>query len=168
MPQSNCGSSGHCRFAITNKRNRRGADTIMDVRFWGTRGGIAVPGPATLKYGGNTSCVEVCCGPHRVILDAGTGLRLLGNALVANEAAVNVDILLSHLHLDHIIGLGFFAPLYRRATQLRIHAGNLTNAELQATGFRGVGNPSLTSPTPNTRQGARMFMWRRWSKTLTC
>jgi phosphoribosyl 1,2-cyclic phosphodiesterase len=102
----------------------------MKTRFWGTRGGIAVPGPDTLKYGGNTACVEVCCGPHRVILDAGTGLRLLGDALVASGTAVDADLLFSHVHLDHIIGLGFFAPLYKPETRLRLHAGNLSQQGL--------------------------------------
>lgn len=102
----------------------------MIIRFWGTRGGIAVPGPDTLKYGGNTACVEVCCGPHRVILDAGTGLRPLGDALMASGTVVDADLLLSHVHLDHIIGLGFFAPLYEAGTRLRLHAGNLSQQAL--------------------------------------
>ena len=103
----------------------------MHVRFWGTRGGVAVPGPATLKYGGNTSCVEVQCGPHQLILDAGTGLRLLGESLVAGGAPVDADLLLSHVHLDHAIGLCFFAPLYRPGTRLRIHAGHLPTEGLR-------------------------------------
>lgn len=95
----------------------------IQVRFWGARGGIAVPGPDTLKYGGNTSCIEVICGPHRVILDAGTGLRLLGQHLAAEAEPLSLDLLLSHVHLDHIIGLGFFAPLYRPGTSLRVRGG---------------------------------------------
>ena len=102
----------------------------MKVRFWGTRGGIAVPGPDTLKYGGNTSCVEVCCGPHRVILDAGTGLRVLGDALIASGEAVDADLLFSHVHLDHIIGLGFFAPMYKAETRLRFRAGHMSKEAL--------------------------------------
>lgn len=128
-----------------------GARVAMNVRFWGTRGGIAVPGLATLKYGGNTACVEVCCGPHRLILDAGTGLRPLGRALVADGVQVNADILLSHLHLDHIIGLGFFAPIYRRATRLRIRAGHTSTEEL-----RQVLSSSLSAPfMPDLLDAAR-------------
>ena len=83
----------------------------MKVRMWGTRGSIASPGPDTRRYGGNTSCVEVR-GPEDtlIVLDAGTGIRPLGRALGAT--ARRVHILLTHFHMDHIQGLGFFAPLY--------------------------------------------------------
>lgn len=100
----------------------------MEVRFWGTRGSIAVPGSQVLKYGGNTPCVEVVCGPHRVILDAGTGLRHLGDSLVHQPDPTSVDLLLSHFHLDHIIGLGFFAPMFRARSRIRIHGGLPTPA----------------------------------------
>lgn len=93
----------------------------MKVRFWGTRGGTPVPGPSTLRYGGNTSCVEVSCGPHRIILDAGTGLRNLGDS--CPPGPFEADLLFSHFHLDHLLGLCFFRPLYRSDTVLRLHAG---------------------------------------------
>ena len=83
----------------------------MRVRVWGVRGSQASPGPETVRYGGNTSCVEIAATPgHVVVLDAGTGLRRLGDAMPSEVQ--RVDILLTHLHLDHIQGLGFFAPLY--------------------------------------------------------
>src|SRR5205085_8753800 len=83
----------------------------MKVTLWGTRGSLASPGPETARYGGNTSCVEVRGGDGSVlVLDAGTGIRRLGEALAANRSR-RVDILLTHLHMDHIQGLGFFAPL---------------------------------------------------------
>lgn len=79
--------------------------------MWGTRGSIAAAGPDTTRYGGNTSCVEVRGDDGTVlVLDAGTGIRRLGAALAADVK--RVDVLLSHLHMDHIQGLGFFAPLY--------------------------------------------------------
>ena len=83
----------------------------MNATFWGTRGSLACPGPETMRYGGNTPCVEVC-GPEgtRLILDAGSGLRRLGADL--KRSVKRVDLLLTHLHLDHIIGLGFFWPLH--------------------------------------------------------
>ena len=96
----------------------------MLVRFWGVRGSVPCPGPGTARYGGNTACVEVRCGDHLVVFDAGTGLRLLGNSL-DRAAGVQADIFLSHCHIDHIAGLPFFAPAYRPATQLRVWAGNL-------------------------------------------
>jgi phosphoribosyl 1,2-cyclic phosphodiesterase len=84
----------------------------MDVTLWGTRGSLATPGPETIRYGGNTSCVEVRTGPqHMVVLDAGTGVRRLGRSI--GDEVQRVDILLTHFHLDHVQGLGFFAPLFR-------------------------------------------------------
>ena len=85
----------------------------MSVRFWGVRGSVPSPGPETAGVGGNTSCVEIVAGASRIVLDAGTGLRRLGNEL-ASKGNVDVTLLLSHVHWDHIQGLPFFAPLYVR------------------------------------------------------
>jgi len=92
------------------------------VKFWGVRGSIPTPGPGTAYYGGNTSCVEVRCGDEIIILDAGTGLRALGTALM-NEFKnhpLNLTLLLTHTHWDHIHGLPFFAPIYNPKCRLRI------------------------------------------------
>jgi phosphoribosyl 1,2-cyclic phosphodiesterase len=88
----------------------------MRVRFWGTRGSIATPGPSTVRYGGNTSCVEVRSSRGTlIVLDCGTGARPLGLQLVADAAGgpVGGSLLLGHTHWDHIQGLPFFAPLFR-------------------------------------------------------
>jgi phosphoribosyl 1,2-cyclic phosphodiesterase len=95
------------------------------VKFWGVRGSIASPGPSTARYGGNTPCVEVRCGERFIILDGGTGLRPLGDALLESRQKVDADLFLSHVHLDHVSGLPFFAPLFGRGNRLRIWAGNL-------------------------------------------
>lgn len=94
----------------------------MHVRFWGTRGSIATPGPATLHFGGNTSCVEVTTnGGGCFILDCGTGARALGAALVANASKpIEATILLSHTHWDHIQGFPFFAPLFVPGNQITV------------------------------------------------
>ena len=92
----------------------------MRIRFWGVRGSIASPGPETAGVGGNTSCVELACGKTRIVLDAGTGLRGLGNALCATGAPVEATLLLSHYHWDHIQGLPFFVPVYMRSTSLTV------------------------------------------------
>ena len=85
----------------------------MLVRFWGTRGSIATPGGATLRYGGNTSCVEVKANSGTTILiDAGTGANALGKELIEQGRAMRGHILISHTHWDHIQGLPFFAPLF--------------------------------------------------------
>jgi phosphoribosyl 1,2-cyclic phosphodiesterase len=91
----------------------------MRIKFWGVRGSIASPGPDTAEVGGNTSCVEVNCGETRLVLDAGTGLRRLGDALLAG-GPVDATLLLSHLHWDHIQGLPFFVPAYLRSTRLEV------------------------------------------------
>jgi phosphoribosyl 1,2-cyclic phosphodiesterase len=86
------------------------------------RGSIPTPGPGTVRYGGNTSCVEVRCGDEIIILDAGTGLRPLGLALLAEfkNKPVNLTLLITHTHWDHIQGLPFFAPIYNPRCRLRI------------------------------------------------
>ena len=92
----------------------------MHARFWGTRGSLAAPGPDTIRYGGNTSCIEVRPSDGSlVILDSGTGIRALGISL-NGSIPKRIDILLSHLHLDHLEGLGFFAPLWDPSTELHI------------------------------------------------
>ncbi|HEY7492088.1 MAG TPA: MBL fold metallo-hydrolase [Candidatus Tectomicrobia bacterium] len=93
----------------------------MQITFWGTRGSIPAPGPDTMHYGGNTSCVEVRLDNGTLIVfDAGTGIRPLGNALLAQPGPVQIYLLLSHMHWDHIQGLPFFAPAYVKGTQLSI------------------------------------------------
>ncbi len=97
----------------------------MSVRatFWGTRGSIPSPGPHTVRYGGNTPCVEVRTQAGALlILDAGTGIRALGRSLHehANGAPIEADLFLTHAHWDHIQGIPFFAPLFGRGNRLRI------------------------------------------------
>jgi phosphoribosyl 1,2-cyclic phosphodiesterase len=100
----------------------------MSVRFWGVRGSIACPGPATLRYGGNTPCVEIRCGSYTLIFDAGTGIRQLGNSLMDTLNGIGFDIFLSHGHIDHVIGLPFFAPLFVEGQVVRVWAGSLQPA----------------------------------------
>jgi phosphoribosyl 1,2-cyclic phosphodiesterase len=90
------------------------------VIVWGCRGSLATPGKDTVHYGGNTSCVEVrAADGTEIILDAGTGIRPLGLRLEA-EGVTTVHLLLSHLHLDHLQGLGFFQPLFREGVDIHI------------------------------------------------
>ena len=92
----------------------------MRIRVWGCRGSIAAPGPETARYGGNTSCVEVRLDDGTIlILDAGTGVRALGLELMRDPPR-RVDVLLTHLHVDHVEGLGFFAPIWDAGTELHL------------------------------------------------
>ena len=92
----------------------------MRARIWGSRGSLATPGPDTVRYGGNTACIEVALSDGSlVILDAGTGIRGLGVSLDGRRPT-RIDILLTHLHLDHLEGLGFFTPLWDPGTDLHI------------------------------------------------
>lgn len=98
---------------------------MLEIRFFGVRGSIASPGPDTVEVGGNTSCVEVRAGGTRLVLDAGTGMRALGQAMLAEARGEGVEatLLLSHVHWDHIQGLPFFAPLYLPNSRLRVISG---------------------------------------------
>jgi len=95
----------------------------LRVQFWGTRGSIPSPGPKTVRYGGNTPCVEVRTPDGwLIILDAGTGMRELGRSLLsrANGAPIKGDIFLTHAHWDHIQGIPFFAPIFQRGNHFTI------------------------------------------------
>ena len=92
----------------------------MRAHIWGCRGSLASPGPETVRYGGNTSCIEVRLDDDTlIILDAGTGIRPLGNRLM-DEMPRTVHLFLTHLHIDHLEGLGFFAPLWSSDVDLHI------------------------------------------------
>ena len=93
----------------------------MRVTFWGVRGSLPCPGPQYLKYGGNTSCVEVSVGGETIILDAGTGLRACGLNLLRSGVSSG-HIFLSHLHHDHIMGFPFFGPAYDPKFHLSVYA----------------------------------------------
>jgi phosphoribosyl 1,2-cyclic phosphodiesterase len=85
----------------------------MEIFFWGVRGSIASPGPATAKYGGNTTCVEIRDGDDYVIIDAGTGIRECGNFILKERGPKNnIHMLITHTHWDHIQGFPFFVPIF--------------------------------------------------------
>jgi phosphoribosyl 1,2-cyclic phosphodiesterase len=105
----------------------------MKVTFWGVRGSIPTPGYETARYGGNTLCVEVSFGEcgRTLVIDAGSGIRRLGHDLMTRPGRaprVALDLFLTHTHLDHILGLPFFQPLYRSDTQVSLY-GPVTSSE---------------------------------------
>jgi phosphoribosyl 1,2-cyclic phosphodiesterase len=112
----------------------------MKLKVWGARGSVPAPGPETMHYGGNTSCVEVTLSAgSTLILDAGTGIRNLGLALPRVERPIH--ILLTHLHLDHIQGLMFFAPLFRPESEIIVWGPASPEASLRERIGRYISAP---------------------------
>jgi phosphoribosyl 1,2-cyclic phosphodiesterase len=99
--------------------------STFSIRFWGVRGTVPVPGASTLRYGGNTPCVEMRCGSQQLIFDAGTGLRALGRQMIKDCQQCGAHIFLSHTHVDHIHGFAFFKPAYRQGNRLKLWNGHL-------------------------------------------
>jgi phosphoribosyl 1,2-cyclic phosphodiesterase len=96
------------------------------VRFWGVRGSIACPGQSTVRYGGNTACVEMRVGSHRLIFDGGTGLRVLGQTMLP-EMPVTAHMFFTHSHWDHIQGFPFFVPAFVRGNRFTIYGAIAPN-----------------------------------------
>jgi phosphoribosyl 1,2-cyclic phosphodiesterase len=112
----------------------------VKVKVWGARGSVPSPGPETLRYGGNTSCVQVTLSDGTLLaLDAGTGIRNFGLALT--EEGPGINILLTHLHLDHIQGFVFFAPAFRPQSEMIVWGPEAADASLQDRIARYVSAP---------------------------
>lgn len=98
------------------------SEPVFRLRFWGTRGSIATPGPKTCRYGGNTSALEIHSPDHWILCDAGTGLRPLGlDWFTRQRANKQVQLFLSHTHFDHIQGFAFFGPAFRKDVTITVH-----------------------------------------------
>ena len=97
---------------------------MLSLRIWGDRGSMPTPGPDTVVFGGDTSCLEVRAGDRLVIIDAGSGIRRLGDHLMKTDfknGPIDTDIFLTHTHWDHIMGFPMFTPIYVPGTKIRIH-----------------------------------------------
>lgn len=94
------------------------------MRFWGVRGSVACSAPDIIRYGGNTSTLEVWCGDQLLIFDAGTGLRYLGNSLIGRKG-LRAKLFLTHTHFDHVCGMPFFRPAFVPNNAFEIWAGHL-------------------------------------------
>jgi len=104
----------------------------MRIKMWGVRGSIPAPGPDTVEFGGNTSCYEVRAGDALLILDGGTGLRLLGQSLLSSMP-LEAWMFFSHTHWDHIQGFPFFTPAFVRGNKIHLHGGINVSRTLEET-----------------------------------
>jgi len=122
----------------------------MRIKFWGVRGSIPVPGRSTIRYGGNTSCVQVLPEDGTIlIIDAGTGIRKLGKQLMQGRCGRgegDVHLLISHTHWDHIQGLPFFAPSYREGNRITVYARGRDDAHLDVVLKSATDNPYFPVP----------------------
>lgn len=109
---------------MTDKKNKN-----FEITFWGTRGTLPVSGAPFTRTGGNTNCIEVTCGEHTIIIDAGTGIRELGSKLVATCPNQKIHLFLTHAHYDHVEGIPFFAPFFMQDTKVDISCGKLEGAK---------------------------------------
>jgi len=125
----------------------------MRITFWGVRGSIPTPGRDTAEIGGNTSCVAVRAGKLDVILDGGTGLRLLGQKML-KEMPLTAHIFFSHVHWDHIQGFPFFAPAFVPGNTIHLYGGNNVSATLEETLAGQMDYPSF--PVQLGQMGAEM------------
>lgn len=105
----------------------------LRLTCWGTRGSIPSPGPGTVRFGGNTPCLEVEAGPgRRCVLDAGSGLRALGDRLRGEPGPVDLDLFLTHFHWDHIQGFPFFRPLHDEDCRVRVHGPRQEGVDIES------------------------------------
>jgi phosphoribosyl 1,2-cyclic phosphodiesterase len=134
---------------------RLGGNVAFRVKFWGVRGSIACPTLEHMEYGGNTSCIEINIGDRCIVLDAGTGIRTLGQELMARGLR-DIHLLFTHTHWDHINGFPFFVPAYLPDRTLSIMAGHLEGEEgaIRQTLSTQMDNPMF--PVPLEAMQARM------------
>jgi phosphoribosyl 1,2-cyclic phosphodiesterase len=113
----------------------------MLIHCWGARGSVAVSGKEYIKYGGDTSCIEVTSNAgDLIIIDAGTGIRALGNKLVKKNR-LNINLLLTHAHWDHLSGFPFFSPIYKKKSVIKVYGPQTTQLSLKKIVSKTMASP---------------------------
>jgi len=128
----------------------------LRVRFWGTRGSMPISGPKFQRYGGNTSCIELICNTNHLLFDAGSGLYPAGEALLAEEVR-EMDLLFTHCHYDHIMGLPFFAPLFKPDAHVTLWSGHLSGQMTTHEIFSQYLRPPWFPVVPDNSKGRLRF-----------
>jgi hypothetical protein len=143
------------------------------VRFWGVRGSVPTPGPSTVRYGGNTACIEVRADSELIILDSGTGIRLLGDKLAAEFGGepLQMTLLITHSHWDHVQGFPFFNPLTIRETRfgswaLKAHARGWPASSRSK--WRVLIFQSASASCPGTSSSKNCVGWSSQSVPCKC
>lgn len=115
-------------------------------RFWGVRGSVPTPGPRTVRYGGNTPCIEVRAGEHLLVFDGGTGLRCMGDALIRAGKPVTASMFLTHMHWDHIQGIPFFAPAFQPGNHFTFYGEEKSGQSIREILARQMTDPNFPVP----------------------
>ncbi|MBF2034706.1 MAG: MBL fold metallo-hydrolase [Leptolyngbyaceae cyanobacterium T60_A2020_046] len=127
MPDSDSPSLTDMPAAVAHSAATSSSAIGFTVQFWGVRGSVPTPGSDTVRYGGNTACVEVCVGGNRLIFDGGTGLRVLGKHLIHQEKTVEAHLFFTHTHWDRIQGFPFFIPAFSEGNRFEIYGATAPN-----------------------------------------
>ena len=136
----------------------------FQLKFWGVRGSIPSPGPETARYGGNTACVEITAGTRTLIVDAGSGIRALGDKLCSGSASI--DLFFSHCHFDHIEGLPFFAPLYAPGRPVKFWSGHIGGQDATRNMVASLIRPPYFPIDPSSFRAAIVYNDFRAGDTL--
>lgn len=141
-------------------RSENGSEAVtLSLRFWGVRGSIACPSPTHVRYGGNTSCLEVSAGDEMIILDAGTGIRSLGHSIMERELR-SAHLLLTHSHWDHINGFPFFAPGFAKGYEFTVMAGHLEQGSIRDVLAGQMMQPTFPVPLEAMKSDLRFVDFR--------
>ena len=159
MSDSDSLSLTYSPISTTQLKDASAEQTVeFTVQFWGVRGSIPTPGADTVRYGGNTACVELIAGGNRLIFDGGTGLRILGKHLLHQRAQINAHIFFTHTHWDRIQGFPFFIPAFTEGNCFHIYGAAAANgASIKQCLTDQMLRPNFFTPLQEMRSEMKFF-----------